>query len=159
MAAKSTSAKSSDLISLLEPYFTKQAPFQIPKKWRENLVSWIPWINLVIGILLLPAVLVVIGFGTVVGVVAPTVGVSTGLFYWLSIILAAASIAILFITFPGLKARKLSAWKLVFWADIIYLAYGIVSALSTGDILGIFTNLIGTAIALFVLFQIKSYYK
>lgn len=158
MAAKSKS--SSDLISLLEPYFTKQAPFQIPKKWRENLVSWIPWINLVIGILLLPAVLVIVGLGTVVGVVAPLTGnAAVSIFYWLSLISVVICIAILFITFPGLKARKLSAWKLVFWADIVYLAYGILSALSNGDILSIVTNIIGTAIALFVLFQIKSYYK
>lgn len=158
MAAKSKS--SSDLIALLEPYFTKQAPFQIPKKWRENLVNWIPWINLVIGILLLPALLVLVGLGTVVGVVAPLAGnAAVPVFYWLSLILAVVSIAILFITFPGLRARKLSAWKLVFWADIIYLAYGIVSALANGDILSVFTNLIGTAVALFVLFQIKSYYK
>ncbi len=152
-------AKSSDLISMLEPYFTKQAPFQIPKKWRENLVNWIPWINLVIGILLLPAVLVVIGLGTIVGVVAPAVGVSTGLFYWFGIILAAATIALLFVTFPGLRARKLAAWKLVFWADIIYFFYGIVSAVSTGDLMGIVTQFIGTAVGLYVLFQIKSYYK
>lgn len=158
MAAKSKS--SSDLISLLEPYFTKQAPFQIPKKWRENLVNWIPWINLVIGILLLPAVLFIVGLGTVVGVVAPLTGnAAVSIFYWLSLISVVICIAILFITFPGLKARKLSAWKLVFWADIVYLAYGILSALSNGDILSIVTNIIGTAIALFVLFQIKSYYK
>lgn len=152
-------AKSGDLISLLEPYFTKQAPFQIPKKWRENLVNWIPWINLVIGILLLPAVLVVIGLGTIVGIVAPAVGVSTGIFYWLSILLAAVTIALLFVTFPGLRARKLSAWKLVFWADVVYFAYGIVSSVSTGDLMGIVTQFIGTAVGLYVLFQIKSYYK
>jgi hypothetical protein len=152
-------ASSGDLISMLEPYFTKQAPFQIPAKWRENLVNWIPWINLVVGILLLPVALVALGFAGFVSVVATSVGFADGPLVLISGLFLIASIALLFITFPGLKARKLSAWKLVFWADIVYFVYGIINSVGTGMIFNIVMQLLSTAIGLYVLFQIKSYYK
>jgi hypothetical protein len=152
-------ANSSDLITTLEPYFTKQAPFQIPAKWRENLVNWIPWINLVIGILMLPAVLVIFGFASFVSVVATSVGITQGPLVLISGLFLIGSIAILFITFPGLKARKLSAWKLVFWADIVYFVYGILNSIGSGMFFNIVMQLLSTAIGLYVLFQIKSYYK
>ncbi len=96
-----TKAKSSDLISVLEPYFTKQAPFQIPKEWRENLVNWIPWINLVIGILLLPLALAAIGLAGLIGTLATVAGVTVGPMILISGLFLLATIAILFITFPA----------------------------------------------------------
>lgn len=158
MAAKSSST---NLIGMLEPYFTKQAPFQLPQTARNLIVQWMPWVNIVIGILLLPAVLVIIGLGSFVGTFAAAAGEVVGLTYWLSMIVLIATIAMLFITFPGLQARKLSAWKLVFWADILYFVYSVVSGL--GNPVTLVGNLIGGAlslvIGLYVLFQIKSSYK
>jgi hypothetical protein len=81
--------------------------------------------------------------------------------YWISMLVLIASIALLFITFPGLQARKLSAWKLVFWADILYFVYNVVGGL--GNPLTLINNLIGGVVSLliglYVLYQIKSYYK
>lgn len=154
-----TKAKSSDLISVLEPYFTKQAPFQIPKEWRENLVNWIPWINLVIGILLLPLALAAIGLAGLIGTLATVAGVTVGPMILISGLFLLATIAILFITFPGLKARKLSAWKLVFWADIIFLVFSILNAFGSGMIFNIVLQALFTVIGFYILFQIKSYYK
>ncbi len=158
MAAKSNS---SDLIAILEPYFTKKAPFQLPESARKFIVQWMPWFNIVIGVLLLPAVLVILGLGTVVGGLAAASGQSVGLTYWLSMVVLIVTIAILFITFPGLQARKLSAWKLVFWADIIYFIYNVVIGLGNPVILGssIIGGLISLVIGLYFLFQIKSHYK
>lgn len=152
-------ANSGDLITMLEPYFTKQAPFQIPAKWRENLVEWIPWINLIVGILLLPAVLVTLGLAGFVSVVAVSAGVTEGPLVLISGLFLVVSIALLFITFPGLKARKLSAWKLVFWADIVFFVYGVFNSLGTGMIFNVLMQALSTIIGLYVLFQIKSYYK
>lgn len=154
-----TKAKSSDLIALLEPYFTKQAPFQIPAKWREIIVDWIPWVNLVIGVLLLPAVIVALGLAGFVSVIATSVGIASGPLVLISGLFLLASIVILFITFPGLKARKLSAWKLVFWADIVFFIYGVLYAIGSGALFGVATQALSTLIGLYVLFQIKNYYK
>jgi len=152
-------AKSSDLIALLEPYFTKQAPFQIPAKWRELIVEWMPWINLIIGILLIPLALVALGLAGFVSVVAMSVGVTQGPLILISGLVLVASIALLFITFPGLRARKLSAWKLVFWADIVFFVYGILNAFGSGMIFNIVMQALSTIIGLYILFQIKSHYK
>ena len=158
MAKKSNST---DLIAILEPYFTKQAPFQLPTSFRKAIVKWMPWVNIILGLFLLPLVLAVLGLGSLAAGLAGTVGESVGPMYWISMLVLIASIALLFITFPGLKARKLSAWKLVFWADILYFVYNIVSALGSPISLvsSVVGGLIGLVVGLYVLFQIKSYYK
>ena len=156
--AKNTST---DLIGVLEPYFTKQAPFQLPEKARKFIVQWMPWINVILGILLLPAVLVILGFGSVIGTLAAAAGQSVGLTYWLSMIVLIITIALLFITFPGLQARRLSTWKLVFWADILYFVYNLIAGV--GNPITLLSSLIGglisLVIGLYILFQIKSHYK
>lgn len=158
MAKKSNST---DLIAILEPYFTKQAPFQLPTSFRKTIVQWMPWVNIVLGLFLILPVLAILGLGTVVAGLASSVGEGVGPMYWLSMLVLVASIALLFITFPGLQARKLSAWKLVFWADILYFAYNIASGL--GNPLSLINSVIGGVVSLliglYVLFQIKSYYK
>ena len=152
---------STDLVSILEPYFTKQAPFQLPVTFRKAIVQWMPWVNVVIGLLLLPLVLAVLGLGSLAAGLATSVGETVGPMYWISMLVLIASIALLFITFPGLQARKLSAWKLVFWADILYFVYNVVGGL--GNPLTLINNLIGGVVSLliglYVLYQIKSYYK
>lgn len=151
-------AKSSDLITLLEPYFTEQAPFQIPAKWRELIVEWMPWVNVII-MLLIPLALVVLGLDGFVSAVVTSVGVTQGPLILISGLLLMASIALLFATFPGLRARKLLAWQLVFWASIVFFVYGILRALGSGLFFDIIMQTISTIIGLYVLFQIKSYYK
>ncbi|MFO0955019.1 MAG: hypothetical protein U0526_00535 [Candidatus Saccharibacteria bacterium] len=155
--------KETGLIGMLEPYFTKQAPWQMPEEWRKNLVNWIPWINLVIGILFLPLALAAIGLAGFVSVALNTTGYNASPLIMFSGVILLVSVALLIFTFPGMKARKLSTWKIIFWADIIYFAYGIVNAIgygiSGGVIMNIIWSVIGTAIGLYVLFQIKHYYK
>ena len=58
---------------------------------------------------------------------------------------------------PGLFARKMSGWKLLFYSVIINLVYGLVNSLTYfGSILG---TLISVLISLYILFQVKSLYK
>lgn len=155
--------KETGLIATLEPYFTKQAPFQIPEDWRENLVNWIPWINLVIGILFLPLALAALGLAGFVSVALNTSGYNASPLIMLSGLILLVSVGLLIFTFPGMKARKLSTWKIIFWADVVYFVYGIVNAIgygiSGGIIMNILSSIIGTAIGLYVLFQIKGHYK
>ena len=126
MAKKNSST---DLVAILEPYFTKQAPFQLPVTFRKAIVQWMPWVNVVIGLLLLPLVLAVLCLFSLSTGSATSVGQSVVQMFWISLLVLIASIALLFITFPGLQARKLSAWKLVFWADILYFVYNVVGGL------------------------------
>ena len=151
----------SDLISMLEPYFTTQAPFQIPTNGREMLVSWLPWINLVGGILCVLAFLPLLGLAGMVSTISAVAGYSTGTYIWIPMLILLAQGVVLLVAFPGLRNNKLSAWKLLFWADVIFFIYNIVSGFVTpsGLISGIVGAIISIVIGMYLLFQIKSYYK
>ncbi|MCC7543308.1 hypothetical protein IT415_01200 [bacterium] len=160
--AEAKSKSTGDLITVLEPYFTKQAPFQLPENARKTLVQWLPWINIVVAIF---GALAALSLLTLLGIAnVATAGLVTavaGPFLWVPFFALVAQVVIQFIAFPGLQAKKLSAWKLLFWADILSFVYNLLygfgypSALF-GNILG---GLLGLVIGLYLLFQIKSYYK
>lgn len=160
--AEAKSTKSGDLIATLEPYFTKKAPFQLPENARKTLVQWLPWINIVVavfGALAALSLLALLGIANVA--TFGVVGAVAGPFLWIPFIALIAQVVIQFIAFPGLQAKKLSAWKLLFWADILSFAYNVLYGFGRPFELvsGVLTGLIGLVIGLYLLFQIKSYYK
>jgi hypothetical protein len=53
---------------------------------------------------------------------------------------------------PGLFARKMSGWTLLFYARIV----GAVSTLLAGDLIA---ALVGALISLYILFQVRGLYK
>ncbi len=155
--------KETGLIGTLEPYFTKNAPRQIPEEWRKNLVNWIPWINLILGIIFLPAALALLGLAGLVSVVATAVGWNGSPLVILSGLILLVSIGLMIFTFPGMRARRLSTWKVLFWAYIVYFIYQVVNVIGNGlsamPIFNLLWSAIGLALGLYVLFQIKHYYK
>ena len=61
--------------------------------------------------------------------------------------------------FSGLKARKKSGWNLLYYALLLNLAYGIVMAFTNyGGFSYLIGAVIGSAIGLYLLFQIRSSY-
>lgn len=162
MPEEKASAKSSaGLVKQLEPYFTKQAPFQIPENGRKLIVEWLPWISLVIGILAIFAFLPLVGIGAFVSTLALSAGVASGGLFWLPALALLAQGVINLVAFPGLKDKKLSAWMLLFWADILFAIYQLLMIianpiLAIGSLVG---AAIGLLIGLYILFQIKSHYK
>lgn len=160
-----TSSKSkssgSNLIGLLEPYFTKQAPFQIPEAGRKMLVAWLPWISLILGVLCVLAFLPLIGLGAVVTSLSASVGYSAGMLIWIPLLLLLGQGIIHLVAFPGLRRRSFGAWKLLFWADIIYFVYNVVNAFVYPATL--ITSLLGAVlsvlIGLYILYQVKKFYK
>ena len=72
------------------------------------------------------------------------------MFGWLQIIALGVSIVFTLRAIPGLFALKRDGWIWLFYAQL---------ATAAGDILGLqFFSLIGVAIGLYLLFQIKSFY-
>ena len=137
-----------DLIGMLDFYLVKKAPFQIPGEIREFLVKFGPWIALVLLIISLPALLVLFGIGTAL-MPFGGVGYAAG-FSYLSVMLL-AQVALQAFALPGLFARKMSGWKLIFYAQLIGIAFSLLS----GSILG---ALIGGLIGLYILFQVRPLY-
>jgi len=137
-----------DLIGFLDFYLVKKAPFQLPNEVREFLVKFGPWIALVLLILSLPGLLVMLGVGTVL-LPFGGLGYAAG-FTYLTVVLL-AQLVLLVMALPGLFKRQMSAWKLLFYSQLV----GIVFSLLMGSILG---ALIGGLIGLYILFQVRPLY-
>ena len=137
-----------DLIGFLDFYLVKKAPFQLPAEVKEFLVKFGPWIALVLLLLSLPALLLMLGVGTAF---MPFGGTTYAVgFSFLTIVLL-AQLVLLALALPGLFKRKMSAWRLIFYSQLV----GIVFSLLSGSILG---ALIGGLIGLYILFQIRPLY-
>ncbi len=71
---------------------------------------------------------------------------------YISLILWLVAAVMLVSAYSGTNKRKLSGWNRLFWSEII----SFIGSLFAYEI---FSGLIGCVIALYLLFQIKSYYK
>ena len=139
---------SKNVIALLEYYLVTKAPFQIPDNWREWIVKWAPWIQVVLLVLLLPLILFALGLGTLV---LPFMGTKVvGGFF--GIILLLAQTALMAAAIPGLFKRSMTGWNLAFYGQIVTVLSNLVHV----DIL---SGLIGALLSFYVLFQVRSYYK
>jgi hypothetical protein len=135
----------------LSVYFLDKAP-ALPENVKLFIVKYGPWITLVLLILSLPVVLALFGLSAFLLPLSFLGGIGNGLNYTIAIIFLAITIVLEALAIPGLLKRKLSAWHLIFYAALLNALYH----LFTFDIFGL---IIGTAISLYILFQIRSYYK
>jgi hypothetical protein len=138
-----------DLIGFLDYYLVRKAPFPIPDQLKEILVRFGPWIALVLLILSLPVLLLAFGVGTLFlpfagGPYARTFGYPT--------ILVLIEMGLLVAALPGLFARKMSGWTLLFYSQMV----SILSSLLYGWVVN---ALLGGLISLYILFQIRSLYR
>ncbi len=145
-------AQMGKLEDTLEMYLVDKAPFQLPKGVKEFIVKYGPWIALVFLVLSLPMILLAFGLGALVAPFVVMGGVQAAAGFGLGMVFSIAMLVLEAIAIPGLFKRKLSAWKLMFYASLL----GGVQALITFNLGGL---VIGTGLSLYVLFQIKSYYK
>jgi len=140
------------LESTFETYLVNKAPFQLPAGAKEAIVKYGPWITLILLILALPALLFAFGLGTLIAPFAFLGGVKAGVNFGLGMIFSAVILIIEAIAIPGLFKRAVSSWRLMYYAALL----GGVQSLISFNLGGL---IIGTGISLYILFQIKSYYK
>ena len=138
-----------DMMGFLEYYLVKKAPFQLPDNVKEALVRWGPWIALVLMILALPVLLFALGLGAML---LPFGGVGYGYTYGYLLIFTVVTFVMQGIALPGLFARKVSGWNLMFYAELVR----IVGSLLAGAVL---SALVGGLIGLYLLFQVRPLYK
>ncbi|MCC7009206.1 MAG: chromate transporter [Acidobacteria bacterium] len=136
------------MIGFLDFYLVKKAPFQIPDGAREWLVKYGPWISIVLLVILLPPLLVVLGIGTLF---VPFAGLNYATGWGLAVIALLVQVALLVMALPGLFKRKMSAWRLLFYSQLV----GIVHSLLSGSLVG---AVVGGLIGLYILFQIRPLY-
>jgi hypothetical protein len=137
-----------DLIGFLDSYLVKKAPFQIPDAGREWIVKFGPWITVVLLILTLPILLFALGIGTIL-IPFGGLGYATGFGFLTLVILA--EIGLMIAALPGLFARKMSGWTLLFYSQLVSIVYSLLS----GSIVG---GLLMGLISLYILFQVRPLY-
>ena len=130
----------------------KKAPFQLPQNAKEAIVKYGPWIAVVLLILLLPPVLFVLGLGALLTPFALLAGPAYAAQFGYVTILAVVQLGLLIAALPGLFARKMQGWRLIFYSRLVSIAGLLLSGLIVNAIV---SGLIG----LYILFQIRSLYE
>ena len=137
-----------DLIGFLDFYLVQKAPFQIPANAKEWIVQYGPWITVVLLVLALPPLLFVLGIGAAF-MPYGGIGYAAG-FTYLTIVLI-AQLGLMVAALPGLFARKMSGWQLLFYAQIVSCVFSLLS----GSVVG---AVVGVVISMYVLFQVRPLY-
>ena len=130
----------------------KKVPWHLPTSVKEFIVKVGPWITLVIIILAAPVILLALGLKTFFAPFAIMFGgMHAGFAFLISGIIGLVDLIIAALALPGLFKRSIKSWQLVYYAALL----GAVGQLLRFDIFGM---IIGLALSLYVLFEIKSYY-
>ncbi|MCL5433232.1 MAG: hypothetical protein M1524_03930 [Patescibacteria group bacterium] len=141
---------SKGIIKPVENLFSKLPP--LPKSANEFIVSIAPWVALILGIIGIIGSLSAFGLSTVFSplvLLGGGVTAATGLIV-VSVIGLIASV-LMVVAVPSLLKKKAIGWTFLFWSEMLGILSAIIS-LSLG-------SLIFPLIWLYVLFQIKPYYK
>jgi len=152
-------AKNTDVTSALgqledtfELYLVKKAPFTLPDNWKELIVKFSPWISLILLIVAVPAILAVFGLGTLLMPFSFLGGFKGGFNYILTLVFSALTLLLEGLAIPGLFKRSLGGWRFAYYAALV-------SALENLVTFNLGGLVIGGLLSMYVLFQIKSYYK
>lgn len=130
----------------LDLYLGQKAP-QIPPNARETIVKIVPWLTAIFVVLSIPALLILLGFSAALLPFA-----TAGAVWSPSSVLMVANLVLEALSLPGLFKRTRQGWLFAFYAVLVY---GLQQLLDAH--LGNF--IISTLLGLYLLFQIRSYYK
>jgi hypothetical protein len=138
-----------DLFGFLDYYLVTRAPFQLPGNVKEWVVRYGPWITAVVLVLMLPAAFLMVGLGAVA---APFLGIGHAASYGVLGFGMLIRFALTAAAVPGLFARKMSAWKLVFYAQIVHVIFSLLA----GEIV---SAVVVGVLSMYVLFQVRPLYN
>ena len=150
--AASHAGSMDQLETFFDTYLHKKAPFQIPPHVKELIVKFSPYISLVLALLALPLVLTVFGIGAALAPMLMMAGASLGTMYYVQVIIIAVTLVMDIIAFVPLQKRQMSGWKLMYYGALLQAVGNILSVNIVGLILGL-------AISMYFLFQVREYYK
>lgn len=155
--ASATSSSLTGLEGFFDTYLHVKAPFQLPTGAKEFIVKYGPWITLIIliiaAIVIIPLTLLTLGLMTAATPVMVAGGyASNSVMGYIQIAIGLITLVMEAIAIPKLLKRQLSGWKLVYWAALL-------SALGSLLSLQIVSLVLGLLISMYILFQIREYYK
>ena len=139
---------------------------QLPNSSKEGLAQVWPWLALIGGVLQLWAAWALYHLANFTNRLLDIAYYNSGNTYgpssfdktiiYLGAIMLAVDAVILLMAFPKLQKREKGGWNLLFLAALINLAYGVVQIFTYNRGFGAFLgSLIGSAIAFYLLFQVR----
>lgn len=136
-----------ELEKTLELYLVKKAP-ALPKNVKETLVKYSPWITLIVLVLSLPALMDGFSLGLSNSILRQILGPG----HYITLIFLLITVVLQGMSIKGLFVRAKSGWSLVFYSILVSAVYNL--------LLGNWGGLIiGTAVSLYIVFQVREYYK
>lgn len=139
------------LTGLLEEYLLKKAP-GLPTSWKDFIVKVLPWFTLIVLILSVPLILAFLGISLVILPISFMGGFGSGVNTFISWLVLVASFILDLLALKGLFNFKKQGWTYLYWGVLLNGVYNLFT-LNLGSLV------IGTGISLYILFQIRSYYK
>ncbi len=160
-----------DLEKSLNDIFVNKAP-ALPPKVKKTIVEYLPWINLALGVFALWAAYGLWHWAHIAdrlidytnslnqlygAPVLPTNRLSATVWLGLAILVIEAIIYIA--AFPATRARKKSGWDLLFYALLVNVVYGLAVLFTDhGGFASLVSSVIGSAVGMYFLFQIREEY-
>jgi len=162
----------------LNDVFGKQAP-QLPENGKKMLVEWAPWISLIVGLFSLWGAWVLLQWAQVATNAADylntlcngayaslySAGCSAAdvsrfsLWVWLGLAVLVAEAVLYILAFSGLRDHKKAGWNFLYWGALLNIVYAVVNLFTNYNGVTNFVGaLIGSAIGLWLLFQIRGHY-
>lgn len=153
MAAKKTNGAPSDVMGFLNYYLVDKAPFALPSGLIDFLVGFAPVAAIILGILAAMGALALFGLGSILGPFLVLGGGSSALGSTMLAAFFSGLVAVLyFMSYSGLKARKLSGWNMLFYIETLYILSDLVNV-------RIANAVITAVIGYYFLFQMRARYK
>ena len=139
------------VMALLDDLLGNRSPIQIPGKVKFLMAKFGHWLVILLMVLVLPGQLIGLGMRAAMLPFASMAGTDSSLQLAFALATLLFLIVIMIMALPGLQTRKVIGWQLLVLADMINLAYGLL----TGGVVG---PVLGALIGLYVLFQLRRYY-
>jgi hypothetical protein len=155
----------------LDNLFVKNAPV-LPASVKKMLVEWLPWINLVFGVLTLWSAYWIWHWAHTANSLvdyANQLSAAYGgpkvasdrlsVMVWFALIVMVVEALLFIAAFPATRDRKKSGWDLMFYAMLVNIAYAVVVLFTDYGGVGSFIwSLVLSAAGLYLLFQIRASY-
>jgi uncharacterized Tic20 family protein len=150
------SSQMRQLEDVFDQYLNKKAP-AIPTAGKEALVKFAPYLAILSVILMIPTILAVLGLGTLLAPLGLIGGTMTGrpflgFGYLIGVVFSIVILVLTILSINPLFKRERKGWQYMYYATLL----GGVNNLLHLDLVGL---IIFTGLWLYVLFQVREYYK
>jgi hypothetical protein len=150
------SSQMAQLEDMLNQYLNKKAP-AIPTAGKEALVKFAPYLAILSVILMIPTILAVLGLGAFLAPLGLIGGAMTGrpflgFGYLIGVVFSIVILVLTILSINPLFKRERKGWLYMYYAALL----GGVNSILHLDLVGL---IITTGLWLYLLFQVREYYK